>query len=104
VEPVLLVEPPQECRRPPVPLAEQLHGRGHEQGTDERGIDDDGDRETDSQLVFALDALARAATNTGDSTTATMLLDEADARMGTASHFISERDRVDAKVSRAHLA
>jgi predicted ATPase/DNA-binding SARP family transcriptional activator len=50
--------------------------------------------------VFALDALARCAAGSGDTTAAAALLDEADARMQAASHFISERDRVDAAVIR----
>ena len=47
--------------------------------------------------VFALDALARLA---GDPATAQELSDAADRRMAAASHFITERDRVDAR----HLA
>lgn len=51
--------------------------------------------------VFALDALARIAAGRGDLARAADLLAEADARMGSASHFISERDRVDAAWVRA---
>ncbi len=47
--------------------------------------------------VFALDALARLA---GDPATAQELSEAADRRMAAASHFITERDRVDAR----HLA
>jgi len=50
--------------------------------------------------VFALDALARIAGADGDVAAATSLLDAADARMGAASHFITERDRVDAQAAR----
>jgi tetratricopeptide (TPR) repeat protein len=45
--------------------------------------------------VFALDALARAAAEAGDAVRCTQLVAEADRRMEAASHFISERDRVD---------
>lgn len=51
--------------------------------------------------VFALDALARDAARRGDLVGARRLLDEADARMSAASHFIAERDRVDAHVAAA---
>ncbi len=50
--------------------------------------------------VFALDALARAALADGDDATARALCDQADERFATASHFITERDRVDAAVVR----
>jgi predicted ATPase/DNA-binding SARP family transcriptional activator len=46
--------------------------------------------------VFALDALARAAHRDGDAVAAAELLGQADQRMSEASHFISDRDRVDA--------
>ncbi len=51
--------------------------------------------------VFALDALARRAVEAGDPATAMTLLAGADARMSVASHFISERDRVDAADARS---
>ncbi|MDX6724262.1 MAG: hypothetical protein QOD73_2666, partial [Solirubrobacteraceae bacterium] len=47
--------------------------------------------------VFALDALARMALDTGDVGTARELAEAADRRMDAASHFISERDRTDAR-------
>ncbi|MEA2286561.1 MAG: hypothetical protein QOJ21_2604 [Solirubrobacteraceae bacterium] len=47
--------------------------------------------------VFALDALARMALDTGDVGTARELGEAADRRMDAASHFISERDRTDAR-------
>jgi hypothetical protein len=50
--------------------------------------------------VFALDALARIAANAGDVATAQKLCDESDRRMETASHFVTERDRVDAHAVR----
>ena len=46
--------------------------------------------------VFALDALARAASRHGDKHTAHALCDEADRRMHAASHFITDLDRIDA--------
>ena len=51
--------------------------------------------------VFALDALARSSAGAGDGPAARALHDAADARMAAASHFISERDRVDARASAA---
>jgi hypothetical protein len=50
--------------------------------------------------VFALDAMARAATLGGDVVTAEALAARAEVRMREASHFISERDRVDAHALR----
>jgi predicted ATPase/DNA-binding SARP family transcriptional activator len=47
--------------------------------------------------VFALDALARIASEVGDVHTARELHAAADGRMEVASHFISERDRTDAR-------
>jgi predicted ATPase/DNA-binding SARP family transcriptional activator len=47
--------------------------------------------------VFALDALARIAAQEGDVATARDLCEAADRRMETASHFIAERDRADAR-------
>jgi tetratricopeptide (TPR) repeat protein len=47
--------------------------------------------------VFALDALARIAAGTGDELRAHGLWAEADARMAVASHFITHRDRTDAR-------
>jgi tetratricopeptide (TPR) repeat protein len=54
--------------------------------------DDDGPVE-----VFALDALARLASEAGDAATARDLSEAADRRMEAASHFITERDRTDAR-------
>ena len=54
--------------------------------------DDDGPVE-----VFALDALARLASDAGDAAAARDLSEAADRRMETASHFITERDRTDAR-------
>ena len=50
--------------------------------------------------VFAVDALARAARASGDAATAAALVAQADERMTAASHFVSERDRVDAVAAR----
>jgi hypothetical protein len=51
--------------------------------------------------VFALDALARLASERGDDTTAGALHADAGARFPAASHFITDRDRVDARTVRA---
>ena len=53
--------------------------------------------------VFALDALARLALYDGDVPTAANLIEEADRRMSSASHFITELDRVDADAVRHAL-
>jgi predicted ATPase/DNA-binding SARP family transcriptional activator len=50
--------------------------------------------------VFALDALARVASQNGDLVAARALCELADHRMEASSHFITERDRIDAKVVR----
>ena len=47
--------------------------------------------------VFALDALARIAAAAGDAATARDRCEAADRRMEPASHFITERDRTDAR-------
>ena len=47
--------------------------------------------------VFALDALARLAAEAGDLATARDLCETADRRMRSASHFITELDRTDAR-------
>jgi predicted ATPase/DNA-binding SARP family transcriptional activator len=53
-------------------------------------------REDDAPVeVFALDALARIATEAGDVVTARERSQEADRRMRSASHFITELDRTD---------
>ena len=57
---------------------------------------DEARREDDAHIeVFALDALARLAAERGDTHEAGRNRAEADRRMDAASHFISERDRVD---------
>jgi tetratricopeptide (TPR) repeat protein len=50
--------------------------------------------------VFALDALARAAIERGDIDAARAMCEQADRRMETSSHFITDRDRTDAHVVR----
>ena len=50
--------------------------------------------------VFALDALARIAAERGDIATARDLCEAADRRMESASHFITELDRTDARAVR----
>ena len=58
---------------------------------------DDARRNDDAHVeVFALDALARIAAETGDITTARALCQSADRRMEAASHFITDLDRTDA--------
>jgi tetratricopeptide (TPR) repeat protein len=47
--------------------------------------------------VFALDGLARIAAEAGDAEKARELCERADSRMEYVDHFISERDRVDAR-------
>ena len=51
VEPESLVEATQRRGRPPVALAEQLHGGGHEERPDDGGVDEDGDGEPDAELL-----------------------------------------------------
>ena len=46
--------------------------------------------------VFALDALARIAADAGDIATARNLCETADRRLESASHFITDHDRIDA--------
>ena len=59
---------------------------------DDARLDDDAPVE-----VFALDALARLAS---EPAAARELCEAADRRMAAASHFITERDRVDARALR----
>jgi predicted ATPase len=54
--------------------------------------------------VFVLDALARGAAQEGDYVTARALCESADRRMQSASHFITDRDRIDAHTVRQGLA
>jgi predicted ATPase/DNA-binding SARP family transcriptional activator len=54
--------------------------------------------------VFALDALARIAAFAGDNNTARDLCDEADRRMESASHLITELDRADMRWVRQVVA
>ena len=51
VQAVAVVEAAQRRGRPPVALAQQLHGRRHEQRAHERGVDDDGDGQADTELL-----------------------------------------------------
>ena len=53
--------------------------------------------------VFALDALARAEASHGDTDAARALSDLADRRMEFASHFITDRDRIDARTTHHDL-
>ena len=59
---------------------------------------DEAAREQDAPVeVFALDALARIAADGGDIATARDLCEAADRRMASASHFITDLDRSDAR-------
>jgi predicted ATPase/DNA-binding SARP family transcriptional activator len=59
---------------------------------------DDARRDDDAPVeVFALDALARIAAEGGDIATARDRCDAADRRMESASHFITDLDRTDAR-------
>jgi predicted ATPase len=53
--------------------------------------------------VLALDALACEAIRSADIATARALVESADRRMDSASHFITERDRTDAQAVRPQL-
>jgi predicted ATPase len=63
---------------------------------------DDARRSGDAPVeVFALDALARLAATASDVTGARDLCAAADERMAAAAHFITDRDRTDARAVRA---
>ena len=76
---------------------------GSDQAPDRlRAVLGDARRDDEAHVeVFALDALARRAAVDGDLDTARDLCAAADRRMEAVSHFISERDRVDAHAVRA---
>ena len=74
-----------------------------ETGTEDRlvAILDDARRNDDAHVeVFALDALARIAADRDDLATARKLCEAADRRMESASHFITDLDRTDARAVR----
>ena len=50
-DPEALVQAPQRRRRPPVPLAEQLHQRGDQQGADDARVDQHRERGADAVLL-----------------------------------------------------
>jgi hypothetical protein len=50
VEPESVVEAAQWFGCPPVAFAEEFHGGGYEEGSDDGGVDEDGDREPDAEL------------------------------------------------------
>ncbi len=84
-------------------LLAAMDAADREPGTEDRlvAILDDARRNDHAHVeVFALDALARIAAETGDLTTARALCHSADRRMGAASHFITEHDRTDAHAVR----
>ena len=66
-----------------------------------RILDDARGRDDAPVEVFALDALARLAAEASDITVARDLSAAADRRMAAASHFITDRDRTDARAVRA---
>lgn len=81
-------------------LLAALDAEDHVAGADQRlrAILDAARRSGDAPVeVFALDALARVAADAGNVAGARELCEAADRRMQTASHFISERDRTDAR-------
>ncbi|MDX6728260.1 MAG: hypothetical protein QOK49_3065 [Baekduia sp.] len=81
-------------------LLAALDAEEHVPGADQRLVTIlDGARSNDDAPVevFALDALARIAHEAGDVGTAGELCQAADRRMESASHFITERDRTDAR-------
>jgi hypothetical protein len=51
VQAVALVQPAQRRRRPPVGAAQQLHRGGHEQRPDDRGVDEDRERQADTHRL-----------------------------------------------------
>jgi hypothetical protein len=84
-------------------LLAAMDAADREPGAEERliAILDDARRDDHAHVeVFALDALARIAAETGDIATARDLSQSADRRMETASHFITEYDRTDADAVR----
>jgi tetratricopeptide (TPR) repeat protein len=81
-------------------LLAALDANDHVAGADQRLVailDAARDNDDAPVEIFALDALARIADEAGDAVTAGELSDAADRRMATASHFITERDRTDAR-------
>ena len=81
-------------------LLAALDARDGVHGAEERlaAILDDARRNGEAHVeVFAVDALARIAVESGDRGRAEKLCATADARMGATSHFIAELDRTDAR-------
>jgi predicted ATPase/DNA-binding SARP family transcriptional activator len=87
-------------------LLAAMDAADHVPGAEERlaVILDEVRRDGDAPVeVLALDALARIAAGVGDSGTARDLCEKADRRMEAASHFITDRDRTDARWVRANV-
>jgi hypothetical protein len=86
-----------ECLLAALDLEDRVPGAELQLGAilDEARRSDDGPVE-----VFALDALARLAADGGDVATARELCEAADRRMESASHFITDLDRTDARAAR----
>jgi tetratricopeptide (TPR) repeat protein len=83
-----------ECLLAALDAAERNPGAGDRLAA----ILDDACRNDEAHVeVFALDALARIAAESGDVETAHDLCDVADTRMECTAHFITELDRVDAR-------
>ena len=84
-------------------LLAALDAEDHVSGAEQRlvAILEDARRDDDAPVeVFALDALARIAAEGGDIATARDLCEAADRRMESASHFITDLDRTDARAVR----
>ena len=81
-------------------LLASLDAHGRVPGAEERltAVLADARRNGEAHVeVFALDALARIAVESGDRGKAEELCAAADERMGATSHFIAELDRADAR-------
>ncbi len=84
-------------------LLAALDAEDHVSGAEQRlvAILEEARREHDAPVeVFALDALGRIAAEEGDVPTARDLCEAADRRMASASHFITDVDRADARAVR----
>ena len=87
-----------ECLLAAMDLADGVPGAHERLGTILEAATAKGDAHVE---VFALDALARAASEDGDVDMARELFERADRRMKAASHFITNRDRTDAAAARS---
>src|SRR5204862_302148 len=62
----LAADPRQRRRKPPVPAAEDRHQRRHEERPHDRRIDQNGDRQTETELLQADDRAGDEAAERGD--------------------------------------